>query len=91
MSQIVQIRRRGTLTLPIYLRRKYNIENGNTFRLVDLDGVIVLVPKVPLVPEIANEIEKIRLEAGLSAEELLQSLGEQRTRYNREKYNKSSS
>ena len=55
---------------------------------VDLDGIIVLVPMVPMVPELANEIERIRLEAGLSTEELLQSLREQRGRYNTEKYAK---
>ena len=32
----VQIRKRGVLTLPAELRQKYDIEEGDTFRLVDL-------------------------------------------------------
>jgi len=41
---------------------------------------------VPMVPELAREIERMRLEAGLSIEDLLSSLREQRERYYREKY-----
>lgn len=36
---------------------------------------------VPMVPELAREIEKARLEAGLSIEELLIALREQREKY----------
>jgi len=88
MDQTIQVRERGSITLPAELRRKYNIENGNIFHLVDLDGIFALVPMVPMVPELAREIERVRLEAGLSTEELLQSLREQRERYNQEKYGK---
>jgi AbrB family looped-hinge helix DNA binding protein len=83
---VIQVRSRGVITLPAELREKYGIESGDIFRLVDLDGVFVLTPIVPMVPELAREIERIRLEAGLSTEELLQGLREQRERYNQEKY-----
>jgi bifunctional DNA-binding transcriptional regulator/antitoxin component of YhaV-PrlF toxin-antitoxin module len=82
----IQIRNRGVITLPAELREKYGIENGDIFRLVDLDGVFVLTPMTPMVPELAREIEQIRLEAGYSIEELLSSLREQRQKYNQEKY-----
>lgn len=91
MDQTLQIRQRGTLTLPAELREKYNIREGDTFRLVDLDGVFVLTALVPLVPELAREIEQARLESGLSIEELLQNLREQRVRYYQEKYASSQS
>ena len=86
MDETVRVRQRGTLTLPAVLREKYGIETGDTFRLVDLDGVFVLTPMVPLVPELAAEIERARVEAGLSSEELLAGLREQRERYYREHY-----
>ena len=86
MEATVQIRQRGTLTLPAELRERYGIRPGDTFRLVDLDGVFVLTPMVPMVPELAREIERARLEAGLSVEELLSSLREQRERYSQENY-----
>ena len=86
MDATIQVRNRGVITLPADLREKYGIENGDIFRLVDLDGIFVLTPLTPMVPELAREIEKIRIEAGLSMEELLQGLHEQRERYVQEKY-----
>jgi AbrB family looped-hinge helix DNA binding protein len=86
MESTVQVRQRGTVTLPAELREKYGIEPGDTFRLVDLDGIFVLTPMVTMVPELAREIERARVEAGLSIEELLASLREQRERYYTERY-----
>jgi bifunctional DNA-binding transcriptional regulator/antitoxin component of YhaV-PrlF toxin-antitoxin module len=86
MDITVQVRQRGTLTLPADLRQKYGIESGDTFRLIDLDGVLVLTPMTPMVPELAREIERLRVESGLSIEELLTALREERARYSEEKY-----
>ena len=84
MDTTIQVRDRGVLTLPAELREKYGIQPGDTFRLVDLDGVFVLTPMVPMVPELAREIERARREAGLTTEDLLRTLREQRERYQRE-------
>jgi len=84
MDTTVQIRERGTLTLPVELRQRYGIRPGDTFRVVDLDGIFVLTPMVPMVPELAREIERLRVEAGLSTDELLAALREERVRYTRE-------
>ena len=86
MEATIQVRQRGVITLPADLREKYGIQQGDTFRLIDLDGVFVLTPMVPLVPELAREIERARLEAGLSTEALLGALREERERYHREHY-----
>lgn len=86
MDILVQVRNRGVITLPAELREKYGIESGDIFRLVDLDGIFVLTPMVPMVPELAREIERARLEAGLTLEDLLKGLREQRERYIQEKY-----
>ena len=81
MEATLQVRKRGTVTLRADLREKYSIQAGDTFRLVDLDGIFVLTPMVTMVPELAREIERVRLEAGLNTEELLRGLREQRERY----------
>ena len=86
MDSTVQVRQRGSLTLPASLRERYKIKPGDTFRILDLDGILVLMPMAPLVPELAREIERARIEAGLSVEEMLTSLREQRERYVREQY-----
>ena len=89
MEETIRVRQRGTLTLPSELRAKYGIEPGDALHLVDLDGVFVLTPMAPLVPELAREIERLRQEAGLSTEELLAGLCEQRNRYNQERHDDS--
>lgn len=86
MDNTVQIRQRGNLTLPATLRERYGIEPGDTFRILDLDGIFVLTPMVPMVPELAREIERARVEAGLDTAELLQALREERERYVAETY-----
>jgi bifunctional DNA-binding transcriptional regulator/antitoxin component of YhaV-PrlF toxin-antitoxin module len=86
MALTIQVRQRGTLTLPVELRQRYNIQPGDTFRVVDLDGIFVLTPMAPMVPELAREIERARIKAGLSVEDMLQELREQRERYVAEKY-----
>ena len=86
MGTTIQMRDRGVLTLPANLRQKYNIRRGDTFQLVDLDGVFVLTPMMPMVPELAREIERARLETGLSIEALLHGLREQREQYYTENY-----
>jgi bifunctional DNA-binding transcriptional regulator/antitoxin component of YhaV-PrlF toxin-antitoxin module len=86
MDATIQVRQRGTITLPAEVRQKYKISDGDILRLVDLDGMLVLTPMTPMVPELAREIERIRLEAGLTVEELLAGLREQRERYYTENY-----
>jgi len=86
MDTTIQVRQRGTFTLPAELRERYNIKSGDTFRLVDLDGIFVLTRMVPLVTELAREIERARLEAGLGLEEMLKALRKERERYTAEKY-----
>ncbi|HQE93920.1 MAG TPA: hypothetical protein PLH19_14450 [Anaerolineae bacterium] len=44
MTMTLQVRQRGTVTLPAAIRDRYNIQTGDSFRLVDLDGVLVLTP-----------------------------------------------
>jgi bifunctional DNA-binding transcriptional regulator/antitoxin component of YhaV-PrlF toxin-antitoxin module len=85
METPIQIRQRGTLTLPADLRERRGIKEGDTYYLVDLDGVLVLTPMVPMVPELAREIERLRIEAGVSTEELLEGLREERARYTAER------
>ena len=86
MAMTVQVRQRGAFTLPTELKKKYGIRTGDTYHVIDLDGIFVLTPTTSIVPELASEIERMRLEAGLSAGELLSNLREQRARYITETY-----
>jgi bifunctional DNA-binding transcriptional regulator/antitoxin component of YhaV-PrlF toxin-antitoxin module len=78
ISLIVEVRERGVFILPAELREKYAIEKGRVFQWIDIEGVLVLVPMVPIVSELACQIDKIRLEAGLTMDQLLEALRQQR-------------
>lgn len=84
--KVIMLRRRGTLTLPAELREKYRMEEGDPLTLLDLGGVFVLAPKAPLVPKLVGELERLRQEAGLGVEDLLEGLDEQREKLYQERY-----
>lgn len=85
-STAVQVRDRGVVTLPKPLRERYGLGPGDVLDVLDLDGVFVLSPRASVVPELAAEIERLRVEAGYTTEELLESLRGERERYVRERY-----
>lgn len=63
--------------------RRKNIEMSDTSRLLDDLGT---APMAQMVPELAREIERAMTEAGLTVEELLVGLREQRASYYEEHY-----
>lgn len=85
-SKTIALRSRGSLTLPADLRKKYCLEEGEPLTLVDLGGVFVISPKVPLVPKLVSEFERLRKDARLQVEDLLEGLDEQRRQLYRERY-----
>ena len=82
----VRVRDRGVITLPKPLRERYGLGVGNVLDVVDLNGVSVLSPRASVVPELAAETERLRLDVGLSTEDLLASLSAERERATRERY-----
>lgn len=80
-TRTVQVRGRGTLTLPARIRERYDLSDGDPLTLVDLDGAILLSPRVSVADKLSAEIEYLTTRAGLSLEELLEGLREQRAQY----------
>lgn len=66
----IQIRQRGTVTLPVKLREKYGLRDGDPVTIVDLGGVVLLTPRVLTVPRIAKELERLRKKKGLTLKDL---------------------
>ena len=49
MSDFVSIQARGTVSLPVALRRRYGLdEPGAQVEIIDADGEIILRPKFPV-------------------------------------------
>lgn len=78
----LQIRRKGIITLPANLRKKYKLEEGQTLTIIDLDeGTILLTPKVSQVDKLANQIAERFKDENITFEDLLQALDEVRKTY----------
>jgi bifunctional DNA-binding transcriptional regulator/antitoxin component of YhaV-PrlF toxin-antitoxin module len=85
----VQIRKKGCLTLPVELRNKYNLDEGDTLTLVDLgDGSFLLTPRVLQVNRLADRVAEKLYEANFSLDDLLTTLDDEREQYYREHYAK---
>jgi AbrB family looped-hinge helix DNA binding protein len=83
----LQIRGKGTITLPASLRKKYNLEEGESLSLIDVgDGSFFLVPVESKVIKNADKVAKAVKEANVTLEELFEVLDEERKRYYQEHY-----
>jgi bifunctional DNA-binding transcriptional regulator/antitoxin component of YhaV-PrlF toxin-antitoxin module len=86
----IQLRRKGILTLPVSLRRKYNLEENDVFTLEDLgNGSFLLIPKVSKVVSLGNRVAEVMAEDDVSLEEMLEALDKERQDYYREHYGQS--
>ena len=86
-SEIVQLRQKGVLTLPAELRQKYSLRPGDLFTLIDLgDGAFVLSPKVSTLARLGDQLADKLEEEGVSVEDIMQTLDEERQHYYRERY-----
>ena len=83
----IQIRGKGTLTLPIELRRKYRLSDGDIISLIDLgDGSFMLTPMMTTVDRKGDRVAEAMAEAGVSEDEVLKALDEEREQYYQERY-----
>jgi len=87
VSNTIQIRNKGSLTLPVELRRKYGLDEGDVLTLIDLgDGAFFLCPKVTTVDRVADRVTQRMEEEGITVDEILEALDEERERYYQERY-----
>ena len=86
-TMTVQIRRKGVITLPVELRRQYNLDEGDVFTLVDLgDGSFLLTPRVSQVARLGDQAARLMEEENVTLEEMLETLDKERGDYYREQY-----
>ena len=74
----IRIRRRGAVTLPADIRLRYGLAEGDPLTVTDLDGAILLSPRIAMVDPLSREIEHLRDEAGLTLGDLMGGLREER-------------
>ena len=83
----IQLRRKGILTLPVSLRRKYGLDENDVFTLEDLgNGSFLLIPRVSNVARLGDRVAEVMAEEKLSLKEMLEALDDERENYYREHY-----
>lgn len=86
-TTLLQLRRKGVITLPVELRRRYGLNEGDIFTLVDLgDGTFLLSPQVSQVARQGDRVSQIMAEEQVSLEEMLELLDQEREDYYRDQY-----
>ena len=83
----VQIRRKGVITLPVELRNRYDLAEGDVLTLQDLgDGTFLLVSRASQVARLGDRVTAMIEAAGVDTEEILLALEEERETYYQEHY-----
>jgi len=86
-STTIQIRGKGALTLPVELRRKYHLEEGDIITLIDLgEGALLLTSGVTQVDRLGDRIAQILAEEDVAVDNLLRTLEEEREQYYTDHY-----
>ena len=89
-TMTVQIRRKDVISLPIELRRRYSLDEGDVFTLVDLgDGSLLLPPGVSRLAHYGDQVTRMMEKEGVTPEEMFEVLAEEREAYYREHYEQS--
>jgi AbrB family looped-hinge helix DNA binding protein len=73
-----EIKSRGQLTIPKKIREICTLEEGQVVSLIPVGDSVIVTPKKLPLDEARREIRKILKAAGVSAEELLKALKDER-------------
>ncbi|MBM2810938.1 MAG: hypothetical protein HW416_1697 [Chloroflexi bacterium] len=83
----IQVRSKGTITLPQSLREKYSVAEGDVYSVVDLGrGALLLSPHASKMAALLDDVARIVVDQGVSLDTLLQALDEEREAYYHERY-----
>ena len=84
--QTVRLRADGSLTLPPRALRALDLQPRQEWMVLSMGQTLMLVPSPSVVLEASQAIAKILTEEGVTREELLADLLDERQQYNRERY-----
>lgn len=88
-TNTIQVRKKGSLTLPMELRAKYGVDEGDVFTLIDMgDGSFMLTPRILQVKRLGDRVAEVLDEQGVSLDDLLTTLDSEREQYYKEHYAK---
>ncbi len=84
----VRIRERGQVTIPSSYRKDLGLEENDSLNMVKIDEMLILTPRKPFGDAAAKKMEAGMKRRGLTLDDLLAGLKDQRKKYTREAYGK---
>lgn len=86
-TYVVRLRQRGQITVPQEVREGLNMSQGDTLVLVQVGSALILTPKQPIVPQLADRIVELMEAEGVTLADLLIGLEEERAAIYQERWN----
>ncbi len=83
---LVRIRDRGQITIPQEARDRLNLAEGDMLAFLQIDDIILLTPKQPQVPRLAEKIVEVMEKEDVSLADLLEGLDQEREAIWRERH-----
>jgi AbrB family looped-hinge helix DNA binding protein len=83
---IAEIKARGQLTIPKKIREISHIEEGNVVSILPIGDSLIITPKRLELDEARRQLKKLVKASGLTVEELIEGLKEERTGLFKETY-----
>jgi AbrB family looped-hinge helix DNA binding protein len=85
-----EIKSRGQVTIPKKIRVTSHLEEGQVVSIIPVGDSVIITPKRLELEEARREVKKILKASGLSLEDLVAGLEEEREKLYRETYGKKS-
>lgn len=85
---IVKLRERGQLTIPYEYRKELGLGKEDMLNVLKIGDVLILVPRQLAGDVISRKFESAMKKKGLTLDNILKNLREQRKRYSKETYAK---
>jgi len=85
---VSEIKARGQLTIPKKIREASHLEEGQVVSIIPVGDSVIITPKRIDLDEARREIAKVLKKSGLSAEEVLEGLKDERENLYKEIYEK---
>lgn len=87
-TAVAEIKSRGQLTIPKKIRDISHLEEGQVVSIILVGDSVIITPKRLELDEARRQIRRIMKASGLSEEELLTGLKEEREKLYKETYGK---
>jgi AbrB family looped-hinge helix DNA binding protein len=74
----IRLRNRGQITVPQSIRESLDLDEGDMLTLIQVNDLILMTPKQPQIPNLADKIASLMDEQGINLTDLLTGLDEER-------------